>query len=307
MMNKQVWMTKKVKTGVTPMSDEEQESPKEDDELPGDIVELADEYLDLVVGEDTDTKSDDEDIEELKEEVERWEKELETLDEDDELYAIGVEERDNLKRRIDEHNQTEKHRERIRQGLLERTASEFVAREKWLEAPVIKAITHELLEETRGEILVDEYRLPAAELDNKSLFTVSRNIRAAASHATNSDDRISNLWDSIDGTRQYPIVEVLFNSANLLGPSAIADEIQDEDRDRRHIGDALGKMMDRQYHPYYRGDDGYTLSLVGEYVWKEFGPDIEESSEESPPGEGEGNDGDGDESPDSELTNFQED
>lgn len=304
-MNKQVWMTLEGKTGVTSMSEEGQESPKEGDELLEDIVELAEEYLDLVVGEDTDTKSDDEDVEELREDVERWERELETLDEDDELYAIGVEVRDNLKRRIDEHNQTEKLRERVHQELLERTASEFVARDKWLEAPVIKAITRELLGETREEILVDEYRLPAAELDNKSLFTVSRNVRAAASHATNSDKRISNLWDSIDGIRQYPIVEVLSNSANLLGPSGIADVMQDEDRDRRHIGDALGKMMDRQYHPYYRGDDSYSLSLVGECVWKGFGPDIEESSEECPSEEDE--ETDGDESPDSELTNFQDD
>lgn len=291
--------------GVTPMSNEEQSPPKEVDTIPEDIVELAEEYLDLIVGEETDTNSDERDLDELKEEVEQWNRELESLDEDDDLYAIGVEERDNLKRRIEERNQNEKRREQIRQELLERTVSEFVARDEWLDASVIKAITHELLGETREEILVDEYRLPGAELDNKSLFAVSRNIRAAASHANSSDERISNLWDSIDGTRQYPILEVLFDSAELLGPSGIADEIQDENRDRRHIGDALGKMMDRQYHPYYKGEDGYALSLVGEYVWKEFGPDVKEDSEESFPEEG-GDDG-GEESPDSELTNFEDD
>lgn len=289
---------------MTPMSDEEQTHPNEADAISEDIVELAEEYLDLIVGEEADTKSDKRDLEELKEEIDQWNRELESLDEDDELYAIGVEERDNLKRRIEERNQTEKRREQIRQKLLERTASEFVARDQWLDASVIKAITHELLGEAREEVLVDEYRLPGAELDNKSLFAVSRNIRAAASHANSSDERISNLWDSIDGTRQYPIVEVLFDSAELLGPSGIADEIQDEDRDRRHIGDALGKMMDRQYHPYFRGDDGYALSLVGEYVWKAFGPDVKEDSEESSSEEGE-DDGE-DESPDSELSNFQD-
>lgn len=290
---------------MTPMSDEEQTHPKEDDAIPEDIVELAEEYLDLIVGEETDTESYERDLEELKEEVEQWNRELESLDEDDELYAIGVEERDNLKRRIEERNQTEKRREQIRQELVERTASEFVARDQWLDSSVIKAITHELLGEAREEILVDEYRLPGAELDNKSLFAVSRNIRAVASHTSSSDERISNLWDSIDGTRQYPIVKVLFDSAELLGPSGIADEIQDEDRDRRHIGDALGKMRDRQYHPYFRGDDGYALSLVGEYVWKEFGPDVKEDSEESSTEEREDNGED--DSPDSELTNFQDD
>ncbi|RCU44449.1 hypothetical protein DU504_17045 [Haloplanus salinus] len=287
------------------MSDEEQTHPNENDAIPENIVELAEEYLDLIVGEETDTESDERDLEELKEEVEQWNTELESLDEDDELYAIGVEERDNLKRRIEERNQTEKRREQIRQELVERTASEFVARDQWLDTSVIKAITYELLGEAREEILVDEYRLPDAELDNKSLFAVSRNVRAVASHTNSSDERISNLWDSIDGTRQYPIVKVLFDSAELLGPSGIADEIQDEDRDRRHIADALGKMRDRQYHPYFRGDDGYALSLVGEYVWKEFGPDVKEDSEESSTEGGEDNGED--ESPDSELTNFQDD
>jgi hypothetical protein len=291
--------------GVTPMSDEEQNHPKEADAIPEDIVEIAEGYLDLIVGEETDTKADEQDLEEIKEEVEQWNRELESLDEDDELYAIGVEERDNLKRRIKERNQTEKRREQIRQELVERTASEFIARDQWLDTSVIKAITHELLGEAREEILVGEYRLPGAELDNKSLFTVSRNIRATASHANSADERITNLWGSIDGTRQYPIVEVLFDSAELLGPSGIAEIIQDEDWDRRHIGDALGKMMDRQYHPYFKGEDGYTLSLVGEYVWKEFGPDVKKDSEESFSEEG-GDEG-GDKKPNSELTNFQDD
>lgn len=133
---------------------------------------------------------------------------------------------------------------------------------------------------------------------------MSRNIRAVASHENSSDERISNLWDSIDGTRQYPIVKVLFDSAELLGPSGIADEIQDEARDRRHIGDALGKMMDRQYHPYFKGDDGYALSLVGEYIWKEFGPDVNGDTQGSITEEGENNGVD--ESPYSELMNFQD-
>jgi hypothetical protein len=290
--------------GVAPMSHEEQTHPEEYDAIPEDIVELAEEYLDLIVGEGTATGSDERDLEELKEEVEHWDRELKSLDEDDELYAIGVEERDNLKQRIEERNQTEKRREQIRQELVERTASEFVARDQWLDTSVIKAITHELSGDAREEILVDEYCLPGAELDNKSLFAVSRNIRAVASHMNSSDERMSKLWDSIDGTRQYPIMKVLFDSAELLGPSGIADEIQDEDRDRRHIGDALGKMRERQYHPYFRGDDGYALSLIGEYVWKEFGPDVKEDSEESSIEEGEDNGED--ESPDSELANFQD-
>lgn len=269
------------------------------DDLTEDIVELAEEYLNLVVEGDEDPNSV-KDIELLRDKLEYWERELESLDENDELHAIAVEEKDDIERQIAEHDQEEERQERVRRRIVERVASEFVAKDRWIEPPVLKAITHELLGDVREEILIDEYRLPSKDLDNESLFKISRNVRATMSHELETDDRISELWESIDGTRQYPIVAVLASSPDLLGPSDIAKEIQDEDRDRRHIGDALGKMMDRQYHPYYKNNGNYTLSLVGEFVWQEFGPNDDIGSEEDVSTDSE------EHSPDSELTNFRD-
>lgn len=273
-------------------------SDDESDDLPSDIVDLAEEYLDLVVWTD-DTDTEEGDIGELREKLDQWEDDLEDLDEDDELYSIGVAERDNIEEQIAAHDREEERRERVQRRLIERTASEFVAKGKWIELPVVKAVAHELVGEVREEILVDEYQLPNDDLDNESMFTVSRNIRAIASHKLGDDERVSTLWEGIEGTRQYAIVEELSRSSDLLGPSDIAERIQDEDRDRRHIGDAISKMRDRQYHPYYRSDGGYTLSFVGEYIWREFGPDDVDDLEEEELEEKEG------QSADSELTNFQ--
>ncbi|GAA0676203.1 hypothetical protein ACFQDG_01915 [Natronoarchaeum mannanilyticum] len=281
------------------MSEERSDTSQEEiTDLPEVITELSNEYVDLVIQADSSSGSAEEEIEDLRDELEYWEDELDDLKEEDELYSIAIEERNSLEQRIDEHDQKEKRREQVRRQLIERIASDFVAREEWIEPPVIKAVTCELLGEVREEILVDEHQVPTDELDNKILFSISKNIRAVAGDKLGRDDRISNLWESIEGTRQYPIVEVLSDSTEALGPSDIAKAIQDEDRDRRHIGDAIGKMRDKQYHPYSKVDGGYTLSFIGEYVWQEYGPDNDVELDEEQTGT------EKNPSADSDLTNF---
>lgn len=278
------------------MSDGQTEGGAENEGVPDGIVELAEEYMSSFADSEGSESLDENDVEELREEIEYWGNELESLDEGDELYSIAVEEKDSLEDRVSKYEAERERREQVRSTFLDRAGAGFVAKGEWLQPPVIKALTHAIIGETRDEILLDEYRLPDDELDNKSMFALSQNVRAVVTHS-HGDERMAELWESIEGTRQYPIVEVLANTPDAIGPSEIAERMQDDDKDRRHIGDALSKMRSRRYHPYFRSDTGHTLSLLGEYVWKEFGTGDPGETEEK-------QDDEEDQSKDQDLTDF---
>lgn len=276
------------------MSNDNEASNSGRDDLPEDIVSLAEEYLKLVARreEDLGGEADLKELDRLRDEIEGWEREIEDLDEDDDLYDIAIEEKESLQARFAEREQEDTHRERIRQHFLERAGLEFVARDDWLHPSVIRAITHVVINEEREEILLDDYRLPDAELNNRAVFDLSQNVRALVSVRLGSD-RMSQLWESLEGTRQHQILEVLAGSTALLGPSKIAKRLAEDGIDRRHISATLSDARDRKHHPFHRTDGDYQLSLIGEFLWRKFGDGSD----------GEDDDSD-DESSDSDLSDF---
>lgn len=106
---------------------------------------------------------------------------------------------------------------------------------------------------------------------------------------------MSQRWESLDGTRQHQILEVLAESTAPLGPSKIAERLDEDDIDGRHISATVSNARDRKHHPFHRTDGDYQLSLIGELLWREFGSGDESDSED--------HDSD-DESPDSDLSDF---
>lgn len=278
------------------MSDGDGASDSVEDATPEDIISLAEEYLELVARreEDSEGEADPEELNRFREEIEDWEREIEGLNEDDELYEIAVEEMESIEGKLAEREREDTRRDNVRQHFLERASSEFVARGDWLHPSVIRAITHAVIGEEREEILLDDYRLPDEELENRVVFDLSKNVRSLVSERLGSD-RMAQLWESLEGTRQHQILEVLAQSTAPLGPSQIAERLDEEDIDRRHISATLSNARDQQCHPFHRTDGDYRLSLIGEFLWREFGSDDGADREN----------GDSDDEPsDSDLSDF---
>lgn len=266
-----------------------------EERIPDDVVSLAEEYLRVVARQENNPTADTEteDLDELRDEIEYWEQELEQLEEDDSLYEIAVEEKESLEDQIAEREQEDDYRERVQQRFLERAGSEFVARGEWLQNPVVRAVTHVVIGEEREEILLDDYRLPDADSDSRATFVLSQNVRALVSYRT-GNERMAELWEDVEDTRQNQIMEAIARSSEPLGPSGIAERLDDEGTDRRHISATLSNVRDKKYHPFHRSDGSYELSLVGEFLWRKFASDEETDDE----------DDDMDESPDSDLSDF---
>jgi hypothetical protein len=278
------------------MSDDNENPDHTEGELPDDIVPLAEEYLEFVELEEKDNagEADAVELDQLRQEIEDWEQEIADLKESDELYDIAVEEKESLEARLNEREREDDYRERVRQRFLERASSEFVARDEWLHPSVIRAITHTVIGEQREEILLDDYRLPDADLDNRVMFHLSQNVRSLVSHRL-GEERMSKLWENLEDTRQHQILEVLVRSAEPLGPSKIAQRLDKDDIDRRHISATLSNAREKKYHPFYRTDGDYQPSLIGELLWREFGSGEEMDNEDDDSDE---------ESSDSDLSDF---
>lgn len=278
------------------MSNDRDDSQFTEEQIPDDIVSLAEEYLRVVARQENNPTADTEtkDLDELREEIEYWEQELEQLEGGDDLYKIAVEEKESLEDRIAEREQKGNYRECVQQRFIERAGSEFVARDEWHQDSVVRAVTHASIGEEREVILLDDYRIPEADPDSRATFVLSQNVRALVSHRT-GDERMAKLWEKIEDTRQNQITEVLAHSSEPLGPSGIAERLNDEGTDRRHISATLSDVRDKKYHPFHRSDGNYELSLVGEFLWREFGSNEETDDEDSDANEG---------SPDSDLSDF---
>lgn len=254
------------------MSDDSGATDPGGDDLSEDIVPLAEEYLELVARQENDPEADadQKELDQLREEIEEWGREIDGLNEGDELHEIAVEEKESLEARLAEREREDTRRERVGQRFLDRISSEFVARDDWLHPSVIRAITHAIIGEEREEILLDESRLPDDELDNRAIFDLSQNVRALVISGE-EDTKLADLWEDIEGTRQHQILEVLARSPEPLGPTDIAERIDDAEVNGKQISARLSDARESKYIPFYRADGDYQLSLVGEFLWREFG------------------------------------
>lgn len=253
------------------------------EEVPDDLVELAEAYLHSL---DTDNV----DSSEVKEGIEYWQEQVEEFEEGTPMCEIAVEERDRLEERREEVSTKGERRERLRTELLTRSSTEFAPQEDWLHDSVISALTHALTGREQNSILLGDHSLPddGEELSKREMVTVAKNVHAAAIDAVDSNDLLDEVWGMMSTNERYPISKVLAQERSLMRSGDIASELDDDATD--NPGANLRYVLNSsEFYPYYRESGAWTLSLVGEYLWGTRGPDTAEHD-----GDGDDNDDDGD-------------
>lgn len=244
------------------------------DEPPGELLELAEEYLDTRNGES------DTDVDELEAERDYWQEQVDEFEEGTPMYEMAIEERDKFQEKLDDVSKHEERRSRLRAELLDRASTDFAPQGDWIDETVISALTHALIGDRWSWILIGDHAIPedADELSKREIVTVAKNVHAVAEHAVDSNETIDQVWDKMSTDKVYPITRTIACSDSPLSASDISEKVGDAGPD--DPGANLRYVItSSEYHPYYREDGNWSFSLLGEYAWKEFGP---ESTEEEP-------------------------
>jgi hypothetical protein len=243
-------------------------------ELPEDVVELSEEYLDTCNG-DVGSRTD-----EIQEELEYWQDQVDELEEGTPIHEIAVGERDEFQEQLEEISGREERRSELRAELLNRASKEFVPQGDWIEEPVISALRHALLGTRRNSILIGDYAIPedADDLSKKDIVTIAKNVHAVAEHSVNSNETIEEVWEKMNTDKVFPISRTIARSDKPLSAGDIGEKLGEDGPD--DPGANLRYVItSSEYHPYYREQGDWTFSLLGEYAWREFGP---ETGEEEP-------------------------
>lgn len=244
------------------------------DEFPGDIRGLAEAYLDTL---NSDVATD---VDEIEEELDYWQEQVDEFEESTPMYEMAVEEHEKFQERLEDVSKQGERRSKLRAELLNRASTGFAPQGDWIDETVITAITHALIGERRSQILIGDHAIPSDtdHLSKREMVTIAKNVHAASEHAVNSNEEIDGVWERMSTDKVFPITQTIARSTSPLGPSEIAEKLDEDDPD--DPGANLRYVINSsEYHPYYREDGDWTLSLLGEYVWDTFGP---ESTEEEP-------------------------
>jgi len=248
-------------------------------ELSEDVVELSEEYLDTCNG-DIGSRT-----EEIQQELEYWQEQVDEVEEGTPIHEIAVGERDEFREQLEEISGREERQSELRAELLNRASKEFVPQEDWIEEPVISALRHALLGKRGNRILIGDYAIPedADGLSKKDIVTIAKNVHAVAEHAIDSNETIEAVWEKMNTNKIFPISRTIARSDKPLSAGDIGEKLGEDGPD--DPGANLRYVItSSEYHPYYREHGDWTFSLLGEYAWREFGPETgeEELVDETP-------------------------
>lgn len=254
------------------------------EDIPDDLVELAKAYLDTRGSGDSHADNDGKEIEK---ELEYWQEQVEEFEEETPMHEIAVEERDKFQERYEEASTKDERHTQLRINLLSRASTEFAPQGDWVHDSVVSALTHALTGRQQNRILIGDHAVPddVDELSKREMVTVAKNIHAVAEDDVDSNEILNDLWEKMSTDTCYPITEVLVQNSSLIGSGDISDQLDDDAPDSP--GANLRYVLNSsKYHPYYREDGTWTLSLLGEYAWQTYNPDIIEEDSSSDDGNG---------------------
>lgn len=239
------------------------------DNIPEEIVELAEAYLENHDGDDT---TDDES--EMEENLEYWQEQVEDFEEGTPMYEMAVEERDNYQEKYDKMSEQDERGAELRDELLMRASSEFAPQEGWMNETVISALTHAIVGQQRDRILIGDYSLPddVDELSKREMVAVAKNVHTVAEDVVASNGSLDEVWEMMSTDKRYPITKILAEEKGLVSSGDISAQLGDDGTD--NPGANLRYVLNSaEYYPYYREDGDWGLSLLGEFAWQTSGPD----------------------------------
>jgi hypothetical protein len=241
------------------------------DDRPENLSELAEEYLQSL--EFVPSK----DSEKLREELEYWEEQVQDFEEETPMHEMAIEERDEVQEQLDAMESKGKRYEELRTELLTRASREFAPHGEWLDPNAIEALSHALTGRRMGRLLVGGHNLPedADEMSKREMVPVAKTVHALAEDAIGNNERVDALWDTLNTETQCSILGVLARYEESISSGEISDKLGEDGTNSpgANIRRLKGEV---EIKPYHSTDEGYTLTLAGRYVWKQYGPDTED-------------------------------
>ncbi|PSQ26288.1 hypothetical protein BRD03_10750 [Halobacteriales archaeon QS_9_68_17] len=245
--------------------------------------DLCEQYLGALNSE-----IDIERLDELEEEIAELEKErakfVEDYGEDDVLVErVGneidelVSEKEGIEGAVDQVDELET-------KILETVSSGFIAENSYITERTLEALNHIFTGAQESELLIEDWAVtPDVELDS-NVRTVTDYIRKLALAKLGTDDSLQKTWSGIEGGKRFDPFLMVARADTPMSPSVVAERIGD-DMERQTAGNRLRDAIHHaDYSPYHRVDGDYTLSTVGEFMFREF---YDRETNEEADGEGE--------------------
>ena len=250
------------------------------EDIPENVVALAEDYLGCLEKE-----VDIENEQEVEEGVEYWKEQVDEFEEGTAMYEMAVEELGewhNKQETIETKGETQ---ETLKNELLSRASTEFAPQKEWLDETTIEALTHILAGQRREELLVGKFKLPAEtdKISKRDMVDVAKTVHALASDAIENDERIREVWDKLGTDTRLSILRVLAVHEQPISSAEISDALGEDGTD--NPGAVIRRVRGEvDIDPFYSTDDGYTFSLVGRYLWLNYGKGEHEFEGESEDG-----------------------
>lgn len=240
-------------------------------------IQLCRDYLDSL-----DKDIDEEELEELEARIGELEEEreeyLESYGEDDVLVERVEEEINELQSQLEDIQNAVSRADELRDKVLEKTTSQFIAEGKYLDEDVLEALNHALTNKREATLRIEDWEItPDVEIE-EGVRRISHVIRKLALARSEGDTDLEESWESIEGSTKHEPFLVLAEAGEALSPSAVAEQI-DEDVDTSTMGTRLRNTIHQlEYTPYHRIEGDYMVSTVGEVMSREYGGELIEET-----------------------------
>ena len=244
--------------------------------------DLCEQYLEAL-----DSEIDVDILDELEEEIAELEEErdqfIEDYGEGDVLIERVADEIDELVSEKEEIEGAVDQVDEMEVKILETVSSGFIAEDSYITETTLESLNHIFTGARESELLIEDWVVtPDVELDS-DVRTVTDYIRKLALAKLGTDDSLQKTWSGIEGGKRLDPFLTVSRADTPLSPSEVAERIGDG-IERQTAGNRLRDAIHHaDYSPYHRVDGDYTLSAVGEFMFREFYDG--ETSEE---GDGEG-------------------
>lgn len=239
---------------------------------------LCEEYV-----ESLDRDVDTGEIDELEKRISELEDEraeyIQEYGEDDVLVERVDDELDELKQKLEDIKQAASQTEQLKEKVLKRTASEFIAEDSFITEESLEALNHAFTGNRASTLLIeDEEITPETELEG-NIRHISHTIRKLAMAKLDTDDGLKDSWESIDDSTKYEPMIIVAGAQKPLTPSQVAEKME-EQVDCGTVGTRLRNSIHQlDFTPYHRVDGDYMLSTIGDVMIQEYEGEIDSNND----------------------------
>lgn len=231
------------------------------------IKQVAETYLQLSDSEDDEDNSG---LESLKEKVNKWKEKMDKLNEEDPLHEVAESEYQEAKQEMEKIKKSRNQLEKTRDALLEEISSKFVPKDEWLDTEVIKAVNKVLTGERNKVLHVNDKEIDSNYSgESEDLFDISERVRRLADDMLEGNEEVKGFWDKFKNQKKFDPFKAVAKAGEKLDRGQIAD-LMERDVGKGKIGNNIRNTIHQtDFNPYHR-EGGYSLSVTGKYLKKNY-------------------------------------